>query len=588
MNIVDILIKAAFKGAAAYTRLKAAEAEKQQQASAAKPAEAPKPKAEETVAETPKAEPVKAKSAEVIPLQKKEQPIPEPVKRPQLKMTMQEAQRAGFQFRYSRRSGNAVITSIHIKSDTLVIPAYIDGHAVTVIDKGCRCIIEPHVQDVRLYFPDTVDLIGDNAFCVMLAEGYYRPTSWQPVFSEVFFPEFINIGSKAFFKQNNIRQLHFGRGTYIMEGAFALCTGLKEVDLEGCRLSDYAFNGCRNLKKVTGEFSGDAYASGTFADTPYAREKEFVIVGKSLQKYNGHDMIVTVPDGIEYIGALAFSRNKEMRKVLLPASVKAVGEYAFSGCEKLSKINLSNVQRIDRLAFAGCRDLTCVKLADEVSIKSSSFSDTAFEKSCIEGNKTIINGTLTSLKHDHDIETVVIPQNVRVIADNIMYITGHTVIFPESVKRIDNISQFSYADKLIFRNPDVRVLSTERAIKTYINYTMKAVCFEINGRMSEFPMYFPKYYGDDSVRSKIYEFYNSFFEGMNIEFYDSGVLKLGLNLRQQLETAYKRLKGGFKLTDANRQMYEQFVRVHRKKGLEFAVESGDDDQIKFFEALLNC
>ena len=161
-----------------------------------------------------------------------------------------------------------------------------------------------------------------------------------------------------------------------------------------------------------------------------------------------------------------------------------------------------------------------------------------------------------------------------------------TVIFPETVERIDNISVFVPADKIIFRNPNVKVKRDERPFANIFRKRLLVVAFEIDGVTSEFPLFIPDYYRcEKSVYRSIIDFYEHFFETLDVNFYDSGILDLELSWRHKLEIAYKRLTGGFKLTESNRQMYESFVKTHRKKGLKFAIERNDEEQIKFFESL---
>lgn len=67
--------------------------------------------------------------------------------------------------------------------------------------------------------------------------------------------------------------------------------------------------------------------------------------------------------------------------------------------------------------------------------------------------------------------------------------------------------------------------------------------------------------------------------------YDEGILNIGLSYRQMLDIAYRRIKGGYLLTDRNRQKYTDLLTVHRKKGLEYAREENNEEKAELFAAL---
>lgn len=575
-------------------------------AESVRPTTAEKPKAPQP--EIKKSAPQKAPQPPKTKQPEKKEPTPPkttemskseqtaPVEIPQLKMTMSEAQRAGFQFKYANRSGNAVITSIHVKSDELIIPSYIDGHPVTVINKKCRCIINNGIHNVKLYLPDTIRIIGDSAFYVILPEKFYRPNVWQAVFSEVYFPHgFAVIGKHAFGGQKNLKALHFGERTYIKDNAFVNCTSLESVNLDGCSLGSLSFCHCKNLKNCTGSFSNYGFTDYAFSDTLYEKMHELVIVGNTLHKYNGSDKTVAVLNSIRYISAEAFAYNKSIENIILPDSVTGIGVRAFEGCTALKSINLSNVCSIHNGAFRNCSCLSDAKLKKDVYLEKGCFENTPFAAKNTKDSVwvgTIIEGTFLKYPTVTRREIYEFPAGVRAIADDksdrslSIRFSYSTVIFPETVERVDNISVFVHANKIIFRNPNVRVKRDERPFANIFRKRLLIVTFEIDGVTSEFPLFIPDYYRcEKSAYKQIILFYEHFFETLDVNFYDSGILDLELHWRHKLEIAYKRLAGGFKLSKNHRQMYEDFVKKHRKKGLKYAMERNDEEQIRFFEGL---
>ncbi|MCH5209286.1 MAG: leucine-rich repeat domain-containing protein [Oscillospiraceae bacterium] len=66
--------------------------------------------------------------------------------------------------------------------------------------------------------------------------------------------------------------------------------------------------------------------------------------------------VITVPDGVEVIGSNACIRNKNIREMILPNSVRTILSYVFSS-STLEKINLENVKIIESNAFTVCQNL---------------------------------------------------------------------------------------------------------------------------------------------------------------------------------------------------------------------------------------
>ena len=102
----------------------------------------------------------------------------------------------------------------------------------------------------------------------------------------------------------------------------------------------------------------------------------FTIVNGVLTAYTGSSEDVTVPDGVNAIGAHAFQNirpfilfnipeNPEInvKKVNLPESVSYIGYAAFFNSEKLEEIHFSeNIECIDTFAFEYCSKLTKIQL----------------------------------------------------------------------------------------------------------------------------------------------------------------------------------------------------------------------------------
>lgn len=89
--------------------------------------------------------------------------------------------------------------------------------------------------------------------------------------------------------------------------------------------------------------------------------------GKTLLVYpqNKADKTYTVLDGTVHIADFAFALNKNIREVILPASVKTLGMDAFY-TTKIERIDLRNVEEIGGGCFADCDNLRMLVLPQSV------------------------------------------------------------------------------------------------------------------------------------------------------------------------------------------------------------------------------
>lgn len=107
------------------------------------------------------------------------------------------------------------------------------------------------------------------------------------------------------------------------------------------------------------------YAATLFGVENYGDD----ITVPSLVTYNG----VEYP--VEMIEPNVFKDNKSVTRIILPSSIKEIGEYAFQGCSSLKEIgDLSHLEYIYPGTFQDCISLENVDLSSCVRIYDCAFS----------------------------------------------------------------------------------------------------------------------------------------------------------------------------------------------------------------------
>ena len=59
---------------------------------------------------------------------------------------------------------------------------------------------------------------------------------------------------------------------------------------------------------------------------------DFDIVNGVLKGYSGRGEVVDIPDGVTYIGEKVFWNCCDIKRVIIPNTVKIIGLRAFKGC----------------------------------------------------------------------------------------------------------------------------------------------------------------------------------------------------------------------------------------------------------------
>ena len=164
--------------------------------------------------------------------------------------------------------------------------------------------------------------------------------------------------------------------TKIEEDAFKNATDITDVLIADSvtEVGFNAFGGCSNITKMVLPFVG-AYADGS------GDENFGYIFGASSYSEQGQKLpsglkTVVLSDTITKIGDGAFSGCSKLTRITIPDGVMSIGNYAFYECSKLTSVTIGNsVTSIGQSAFDECRSLTNVTIGDSVtSIGQSAFA----------------------------------------------------------------------------------------------------------------------------------------------------------------------------------------------------------------------
>ena len=171
------------------------------------------------------------------------------------------------------------------------------------------------------------------------------------------------------------------------------------------------------------------------------RIQDFVIIDGVLKKYEGFDVEVSIPDGVQTIETFAFNREQKenIEMLYLPKTLEVIENRAFEHCEKLKSVVIPcNVREIGKEAFNWCIVLSEVVFEGTPEIEEGAFERTKWQKE--EYKKAgikIVGRKLVSVQPD--VSACIIPSIIKIIDDSAFRNSClKSVDVPDGVEEIGN------------------------------------------------------------------------------------------------------------------------------------------------------
>ena len=249
---------------------------------------------------------------------------------------------------------------------------------------------------------DSITTIGDGAFedCSSLTSvtiGASVTTIGNGAFqyccslTSVTIPDSVTtIGDEAFAYCSSLTSVTIPDSvTTIGEAAFRDCSSLTSVTIPDSvtTIGESAFANCSSLQEFNGKFASEdsrcliidgvlnSFAIGCGA-TEYIIPDSVTAIGDWAFSSCDSLTSVTIGDSVTEIGDDAFRDCSSLTSVTIPDSVTTIGYWAFLGCSSLTSVTIpDSVTTIGVYAFSSCHSLTSVTIPDSVT----TIGDGAFE-----------------------------------------------------------------------------------------------------------------------------------------------------------------------------------------------------------------
>ena len=272
--------------------------------------------------------------------------------------------------------------------------------------------------------PQTVETIGEKAFyncsslesiafsdnIAKIGSFAFKNTAWLSEQSD----EFVIVGDGVLVDYRGTSQkVVIPEGVTTFEDAFADNYSITSISLPSTlkSMGDGAFYACTIIKEIGIENN----SRFTVENNALYNADKTTLIYRPAQA-GGDEFIVS--DGVTELSPFAFSNNTKLKRVVLPQSLKKIGEYCFDYCTALEEIDIPDkTEALGKYAFNYCSSLKRLTLGKRI--------------------EKIPEGAFSSCKN---LNHVVIPVNVRIIDKNAFYYCNslQDIKIPDSTSVDDN------------------------------------------------------------------------------------------------------------------------------------------------------
>lgn len=246
--------------------------------------------------------------------------------------------------------------------------------------------------------PSSVTSIGKSAFygCTGLTDIYINDLAgWCNI---AFLDLPFECAHHFYYKGEEIHKLVIPESvTSIGKWAFYNCIGLTSVIIPESvtSIESYAFYGCTGLTSVNIPSSVTSIGDWTFVGCTGSIDVHITDLSAWCK--------ISFGDNPFACARHLYFNEEEIRELVIPSSVTAIGSWPFFGCTSLISLTIpSTVTSIKEGAFSGCTGLTSIIVADDNSYFDSrdncnAIIETNSNKLIVGCNNTIIPPSVTSI-----------------------------------------------------------------------------------------------------------------------------------------------------------------------------------------------